>query len=215
MTKKIFQRFASLILALVITFAGAVPAYAAPSNDNFADAIQITSLPYSISADTTGATFEFNEPNPTCNYWGNPLKTVWFAYTASSNTALTVRTFPSSITPILGVYTGSSLDSLTPAGCQYFGNDLTFLPQAGQTYYFQLSGLFGDEGNISFTLDVTPPPQVQISYNPSDPNIFDNVVFYPYVNDPIGATTFAWSISDGATSDQYFLTISLPQTVTT
>ncbi len=148
MTKKVFQRFASLILALAITIAGVSPAYAAPSNDNFADATVISGLPFSLTANTTGASFEFNEPNPTCNYWGYPLKTVWFAYTPSSNTALTVRTSPSSITPILGVYTGSSLDSLTQAGCQYFGNDFTFQPQADQTYYFQLSGVFGDEGNI-------------------------------------------------------------------
>lgn len=203
MSKKAFQSFASLVLALAVMFAGVTPAYAAPSNDNFADATLITSLPFNVNSSNVDATFEFDEPTPSC-WFGYPQKTVWFAYTASSNSALTVKTSPANITPLLAVYTGSSINTLAQVGCQYFGYDFTFVPQAGQTYYFQLGGLFGDEGNISFTLDVTPPPQVQISYNPSDPNIFENVSFYPYINDPIGCcSSVAWVISDGTTSSDY------------
>ena len=202
-TIKVLTRTITIVTIFMLILSGVQPAFAA-GNDNFVDATQITGLPFSVAANTTGATFESNEPYPTCNYWGYPVKTVWFAYTPSSNVALTVKTSQSNITPLLGVYTGSSVDSLTQIGCQYFGNDFTFQPQAGQTYYFQLSGLFGDEGNISFTLDVTPPPQVQISYSPSDPSIFDNISFYPYINDPIGCcSNILWTTNDGATSDQY------------
>ncbi len=202
-TKKLLTRFVTLATVLVLALSGVSPALAAPSNDNFADATLIDSLPYSITTSNAAATFEASEPYPNCG-WGYSALTVWFTYIPSSNVALTVKTSQSNITPLVAVYTGSSIDSLAPVACQYYGYDLTFQPQAGQTYYFQVSGLFGNEGNISFQLDATPPPQVQISYYPSDPNIFDNVSFYAYINDPLSCcSNITWNISDGTTSYDY------------
>lgn len=203
-TTKFVTRTIAIVTVCVLAFSGVFPAYAAPSNDNFAEATQIVSLPFSTNSNNTGATYESFEPYPSCG-WGNQLSTVWFTYTPSSNdVALTVKTSPSNITPLLGVYTGTSIDNLTQVGCQYYGWDFSFQPQAGQTYYFQVSGLYGDAGNFSFALDITHP-QVSFSYGPSDASIFDNVSFYPYVNDPFGCcSSIAWTLSDGTTSDQYY-----------
>lgn len=181
------------------------PVLAAPTNDNFADAAEITStsLPFSVFADNTGATFEDGEFYPSCGT-ASSTKTVWFAYTPSANTSLTARSSYYNFPPVLAIYTGA-LGSLTEIACGNYYPQLTFRAQAGMTYYFQLSSLYGDEGTIPFSLEVTPPPQVGISYGPGDPSIFDNVSFYANVYDPggIGGFTLAWTISDGTTSDQY------------
>jgi len=47
-----------------------------PANDNFASAVAISSLPFSDTRDTTGATLEAGEPSPSCS--GAPVGTVWY-----------------------------------------------------------------------------------------------------------------------------------------
>lgn len=193
----------AVILVLILSLALPVGVLAAPTNDNFADA-QIVSLPYSVYHDTSGATFEADEPYPSCGY-GYSLKTAWFAYTPSTNQTLVTRAdyyyFPS----VLAVYTGNSLNNLSQVACGNYYSNFAFQAQAGVTYYFQLAGLYGDEGTIPFSLDVAPPPQVYISSGPYDPNTFDNMYFYAGTYDPAGINgfTYAWTISDGTTSDQY------------
>jgi hypothetical protein len=200
---KLFSRVASLATILILALSNVQAAHAAPANDNFADATQITSLTFSVNADNTGATSEAGEPNPSCGY-GYNLNTVWYAFTPSTNASLTASSSYYNFAPLLAIYSGS-WGNLTQLACGNFYTTLTFQAQAGITYYFQLSGLYGDQGTIPFSLAVTPPPQVNIFYNPTDPNIFDSVSFYANINDPgnIGIATFAWTSSDGASSNQF------------
>jgi hypothetical protein len=206
MSRKAFHSFFSFILALAVSFAGVVPAYAAPSNDNFADATQITGLPYFVFADNTGATFEIDEP-ASCSV-GNPLKTEWFAYTPPTDASLTAMVGNSGFSTLLGVYKGISLNSLALIGCQNGGlnnkKPITFQAEAGVAYYFQMSGIYDwNEGLIPFTLQVTPPPEVLIFYEPSDPSIFDNVYIFGDISDLPGiyGNNYAWTIWDGTTLD--------------
>jgi hypothetical protein len=201
-TSRFLTRVATLLTILMMALSSVQPAYAAaPSNDNFAAATPINTLPFTIDASNFEATLEAGEPDPTCGF-GYPLKTIWYSYTPSADATLTVLVnYPT----IVSVYTGSSVDSLNPVGCApYYYGQLSFAAQATVTYYFQLSDIFGNEGTFPFTLEVAPPPQVGISYGPSDASIFDNVGFSAYVNDPAGiyGDTYAWTISDGTTSDQ-------------
>jgi hypothetical protein len=194
----------AVILVLILALALPAAALAAPSNDNFADAVQITSIPYSINADTTGATFEAGEPTPTCSY-GYSLKTAWFAFTASANQTLVARTDYYNFPPVMAIYTGNDLNSLSQIACGNYGSTAAFQAQAGVTYYIQVAGLYGDEGTIPFYLDVAPPPQVNEYISPYDPNTFDNIYFYANTYDPanINGFTYSWTISDGTSSDQY------------
>lgn len=203
-TSKFLTRIVTILTIFMMTLSSVQPAYAAPANDNFADAIQIASVPYNnVDNDTSGATFETDEPYPSCGY-GYSLKTAWFAYTPSTNVHVTASVSYNNFQTLLAVYTGSSLNSLSQIGCSYWYNNTTFQAEAGVTYYFQVSGLYGDEGIIPFSLQFTPPPQVSINYSPDDPSIFDNVSFYANIYDPAGiyGNTFNWAISDGTTSDQ-------------
>jgi len=192
----------AVIIVLILSLALPIGVLAAPTNDNFADA-QVVSLPYSFYHDTSGATFETNEPNPSCGY-GYSLKTAWFAYTPPVNQTLIARVNYYNFPTLLAVYTGNSLNNLSQVGCGQYYNTVAFPAQAGVTYYFQIAGLYGDEGTIPFSLEVAPPPQVSASIYPYDPNTFDNVNFYASTYDPAGiyGFTYAWMISDGMVSDQ-------------
>ncbi len=200
---KVLSRTITIVTIFMLALSGVSPAFAAGANDYFASATPITSLPFSTYADNSGATFEAGELNPTCGYGSSP-STVWYSYTPSANTSLTVNASYYYFPPVLAVYTGS-LGNLTQIACGNYYPNLTFQAQAGVTYYFQLSGLYDYyQGTIPFSLQVTPPPQVYINYYPSDPSTFDNVSFSAGVSDPVGiyGNTYAWTISDGANSNQ-------------
>lgn len=201
------KTFASIVvIVLILSLALPAGVLAAPSNDNFVDAVQITSLPLSVNHDTSGASFEMDEPSPSCGY-GYSLKTAWFAYTPASNETLIARANYYYFPTLLAVYTGDALNNLSQVGCGNFHSLVVFQAQAGVTYYLQIAGLYGDEGTIPFSLEVAPPPSVGISYSPYDPNTFDNMWFYAGANDPAGiyGLTYAWTFSDGTTSDQQSL----------
>lgn len=196
----------SLIIVLILSLALPVGVLAAPSNDNFADVQVVGGLPFSVYHDTSGATFEADEPYPSCGY-GYPLKTAWFAFTPSTNQTLIARADYYYFPTILTVYTGDSLNNLSEVGCSNYWSRSTFMAQAGVTYYFQIAGLYGDEGTIPFSLEVAPPPQVSLYFYPSDPSVFDNVSFNSSVYDPasVYGFTYAWTFSDGVTSDQPYV----------
>jgi len=201
---KILSRTITLVIVFVLALSGISPALAVGTNDNFASATPITGLPYNVNQDNYGATFEAGEPTPTCGY-GYNLSTIWYSYTPATNVSLTARSSYYNFPPVLAVYMGS-FGNFTQVACGNYYPQLTFQAQAGVTYYFQLDSYYPwYQGNIPFSLEVTPPPQVSFQPYPYDPSIYDNVSFNPYVYDPagFGIASYAWTSSDGATSNQY------------
>jgi Tol biopolymer transport system component len=146
---------------------GTVPAFAVPrapsvpnslttidhplTNDNFDSAYPVEQVPFRAHVDTTGSTRESGEP-ATCAPVGG---TVWYRFRAPQNTVLTTNTFGSDFSTALGVFTGSSLTSLSQVACSVStgGNAyLNFGVAAGQTYYFQVAGPLKG-GSLTFFLD--------------------------------------------------------------
>lgn len=202
-TSKFPSRVITIAAILMLALSSVQPAYAAPSNDNFADAVQIISLPFNVNADNTGATFEAGESYPTCGYGYDPMS-VWYAYTPDEDVTLTARATYDFFPPVLAIYTGS-LGSLTQIICGNFGSQSTFRAEADVTYYFQVDSFYPwNQGTIPFSLEVTPPPYVYINYYPGDPSIYDNVWFSASIADPGGiyGDTYAWILGDGTTSSQ-------------
>jgi hypothetical protein len=201
MFHKILYRSASTVLALLLALTAVIPVFAAaPLNDNFADAEVISSLPFSATVDTTEATYEGNEPQ-ICWFMTN---TVWYSFTPSQDTPVTVDTFGSAVGANLNVFraTGSGINNLQFMGC--VGGSQSFLFQANQTYYIQAGSTFGGTGNIQINLqEFTPPPvQPNFYYYPSDPSSFDIVQFCDNSYDPagFGFSSYTWDFGDGATS---------------
>jgi PKD domain len=175
-----------------------------PTNDAFADAKIISSPPYNDSVDTTAASVEAGEPTTSCT-WNGPDRTVWYAFTPTTSESFSASIPSADFTPVLAVYTGSSLSGLTELSCRtYAGNLLTFHTNAGTTYYFQIINLYPWEtgGNMQLNLEVAPAPIAAFYFNPGDPSIYDTVQFYDQSYDPgnVGIQIWAWNFGDGATS---------------
>jgi PKD repeat protein len=175
-----------------------------PPNDNFANAIPVSSLdlPYSHSLDTDTASLESGEPVPSCAQYSSWGKSIWYAFTPSESTSISA-TAVESHGPVVAAYTGSSLADLRQVGCANWWSSLTFLAEAGTTYYFQVAADWGPGGWVTFYLRVTPSPQASFYYSPSDPSAFDTVQFYDGSWDPagIGFASWAWDFGDGATGE--------------
>ncbi|HEX6350743.1 MAG TPA: PKD domain-containing protein [Candidatus Dormibacteraeota bacterium] len=171
-----------------------------PANDSFAGATAIGSLPYTDHPDTTLASSEAGEPTPTCAY-GGLGRSVWYSYTPVGTGSVSAQA-TSMFTTVVAVYSGSSLSSLSQLACSSYGGLATVRALAGQTYYFQTFQLFGAAGPLTFTLEVSPPPQVGWTNYPFDPSIFDNVQFWDTTYDPagVGVQSWSWSFGDGATA---------------
>ncbi|MEZ5330090.1 MAG: PKD domain-containing protein [Verrucomicrobiales bacterium] len=190
--------------AIALFLSQSVPnsAAAAPANDNFVDATAISSLPYYTIADTTGATPEEAEPYNPCSYV-YPLNSVWYSYTASSTETVMAIAEYYYIAPALAVFDAN----LNLVGCTSYSGALAFQAIAGQPYYFQLSGLYGEEGPIPFRLEVAPPPNVYLNLSDYEYSIYDSVGISAYVNDAANSYpyTFQWTISDGTVSSDEYL----------
>jgi PKD repeat protein len=149
-----------LVLAMVVAVAlSSTPvAFAAPANDNFADAIIITTLPFSDEVSNIDATSETDEPR-SC---GVSTRTVWYMFTATAARVLKVDMAGSSFgdTP-LAIYraSGASFADLTTIACMGWGEPLAFQVQAGTTYYLQAADYSSGGGTLRVHLEeLTPPP---------------------------------------------------------
>jgi len=86
----------------------------APTNDNFANAINITlaSGSFTDTKDSSGATTQTTDPIPTCVV-GSP-NTIWYKFTPTSNGTITdIDTIGSSYDSVLSIWTGTA-GSLSP-----------------------------------------------------------------------------------------------------
>lgn len=166
-------------------------------NDDFANALPVTALPFSNTVDTSTATLEAGEPTPSCGS-GNPAGSVWYTFKPAVSGSVSTDATPGQT--VVAAYTGTSLTGLTDLGCRAFGALLTMQVKAGQTYYFQVGALYGQRFSVTFNLVVAGPPTAQFNSYPSDASIFDTIYFQDNSFDPGGLAiqSCAWSFSDGA-----------------
>ncbi|MFM1768427.1 MAG: hypothetical protein RJA22_956 [Verrucomicrobiota bacterium] len=129
----------------------------APPNDNFDNAIAITGSLGSITGDSLSATKEAGEPAHGEDTGGN---SVWYAWTAPADGMVTFNNFGPWWDSLLGVYTGTNLNSLTLVG----QNDdiiggliqisrVSFLATSGTVYRIAVDGFAADYGPFSLNWD--------------------------------------------------------------
>jgi PKD repeat protein len=173
-----------------------------PSNNDVANAKEINALPFSDTEDTTAGTNESGEPTPSCSYSGLPAASMWYRYTPSQDGWVSATTFGGSL--VWAAYTGSP-GSLTEKGCHTNYGRLTLAVKGGETYWFQVGGIYGTKGNLTFQLGVAPDPVAGFSPSIGDPSIFDTIQFYNYSSDPgdVGFRAATWDFDDGTASNDY------------
>ena len=161
-----------------------VEAIPPPVNDNFADATQFSSVPFSANVDLTAATTEPGEPQA----GGTFPPSAWYAFTPTTS-----GSYGGFAVSGVNVYTGSRLGDLTVLACSDWPG-LYFHADAGMTYYLQTFG-----GSIR--IDTVPPPFTDWGYSPGNPTKFDDVSFqhgFGYWDPTI--TEYAWDFGDGTTA---------------
>jgi hypothetical protein len=119
-----------------------------PANDNFANAISIGGITGSVNYTTSGATKEAGEP-------GDPNgHSVWYKWIAPANLS---TTFETTSTVSVAVYTGSSVNALSPPLASGTGS-ATFAAVQGNTYRISLETLGGTAFTSLSWQPSTPPP---------------------------------------------------------
>jgi photosystem II stability/assembly factor-like uncharacterized protein len=116
-----------------------------PINDNFANAITISTAIFSSTVDNFAATTETTDPQPSCaSGSGNPRgKTVWWKYTAGASNAVTATTAGSAYDTLLDVVTGLP-GAFVEVACNHnvagsHQSAAGFTAVTGTTYYFMVS----------------------------------------------------------------------------
>lgn len=134
------------------------------TNDGWAQAFQISSVPFTAKTNTSSVGREPGEPADCAPAGGS----VWYRFKPAEDLALIANTFGSSYSTALNVLTGEQLGSMTSIGCDRDAEGasiVAFRAKANTTYYFQVVGPIGG-GNLVFTLE--PPgstSRVSISSN--------------------------------------------------
>ncbi len=136
-----------------------------PRNNDFANAYTIArpSAVGSITfvANNVDATKETGEPNHAGNAGG---KSVWWNWTAPTNTSVTFTTKGSGFDTLLAVYTGSSVSGLTLVvsdnnSGQCGTSQVTFTPSSDTTYRVAVDGYNGAQGTIKLNLQTSSAAQ--------------------------------------------------------
>lgn len=138
------------------------------NNDYFSDSFVLDGAPVTAIGSSAGASREQAEP---WHYGSTGTASVWWRWTASKDSVITLATAGSDFDTILAVYTGNSVASLTSiASDDDSGGDrtsrLSFRAVAGTTYRIAVDGYGSETGNISLSLTESLLPAIT-SFSPS------------------------------------------------
>ena len=81
-----------------------------PANDSFANAVDVTDLPFDVRIDTIAAGIEPEEPTPSCAR--GVASSVWYRISPAEHSLIVVDAAGSGFSTIIGVYQGDTLSEL-------------------------------------------------------------------------------------------------------
>jgi hypothetical protein len=122
-----------------------------PVNDHFGDSQLLTGMSGSATGRNTVASKEGGEPN----HVGNPGGvSIWYQWTAPETAKVTFNTFGSDFNTLVGLYTGTSVNSLTSVSTNddvggLTQSRVTFNALAGTTYRIAVDGSVGVPGSVT------------------------------------------------------------------
>lgn len=128
-----------------------------PINDNFANRIVLAGSNVSTNGNNGGATLESGEPFDTYYFPSHGNKSVWFSWTAPTTGSYVISlSTPSVYNPILAIYTGSQLSSLSTVTdtVGFLSASYTVSAVAGTIYQIEIDDYSGQGG--AYTLTIAP-----------------------------------------------------------
>lgn len=171
LTPKLCRILCVLFISVAPLFTTASPVLAAaPTNDSFANATVIASLPFHDSFMLDEATTEPDEPiNDNCF----PVRqTVWYKFSSATDTVVQVDTTDSyygATAMIIFEENGTNFSGLSLTDCGYYSERIHFYARGGATYYIQVGSLGSDgdaTGAVNFNMTLMPPPPNDNFANP-------------------------------------------------
>ena len=131
---------------------GSASVVAMVANDDIANAQEITATPFTVDADTSGATSGVDDPAFSLCGGETGSATVWYRLTPGASGLFEINTEGSNYDTLLGVWTGTP-GNLTAIACDDDGGEgstsvTTALLQAGSTYYVEVAGGTGSTGGL-------------------------------------------------------------------
>ena len=189
---------------------------AGPANDHFTNSVTLVGLPASTTGSNVLATVELGEPAEH-DTGVTAQKSVWWDWSAPSNTFVSVDTFGSTFDTILAVYTGTSVGSLTKVASdnKAQGVDqsrLGFMATTGTTYRIVVDGQSGNEGDISLTITPLLEPVMSV-FDRAGTNNF-TVSFATSTNEAYGlwesTNLVDWTVFTNINSTSTLSTIDVP-----
>ncbi|BDV42272.1 serine protease [Geotalea uraniireducens] len=141
-----------------------------PANDAFADGIPLTGVSGQAAGVNLNATSEAGEPEHAGVAGG---ASVWWTWQAPAEGTVTLDTHGSNFDTLLGVYTGVSVNALTPVaandndGSAYGASGLTFPAHSGELYRLAVDGRAGATGRIDLTWSFIPAAQADLAITAS------------------------------------------------
>lgn len=160
------------VLVAGLSMPAQVGAAAVPAHDSFANAVRVDALPFRHATSTVGATIEVGEPSPPCAF---AMSTVWYGFVWPQTAVFRVTTEGSGFDTFVAAYEGTSLESLSLAGCANgsgHGATLDLPVSAGARLWLQVGGAEGGAGPLVLGIDALvtdpcpgcPPPCADPSY---------------------------------------------------
>jgi hypothetical protein len=139
-----------------------VSTWAAPTNDDFDNALVITSLPFTTNVSTVEATTAADDPvgDEDCGFDSIDGHTVWYRFTPTQNVRINANTVGTrGIDHNIFVYTGTR-GNLTRVACNFLPQSMTFDAIAGEAYFFLVGSSDDAPGRavvftVQLSLDVT------------------------------------------------------------
>ena len=127
-----------------------------PVNDLFRNRIPVRGWAFEIGGELMGARREPGEP-PHLEWWFGP-RSIWFTWTAPASGQ--VRVTPTSGFPVVSVYLGDTISSLTTVPISW--NPQRFDVQGGVTYQFALGGSLSAQALLEVWSPTGQPPPAQL-----------------------------------------------------
>ena len=159
-------RKTSLFFVLLLLLSVSRPSAATerPVNDNSADAIALTGSMVDVAGTTVGATIELGEFKWADNLGGH---TIWYMWTAPESGICTLSGTGPGAGLLFSVYVGTGLGAGTNAALRSlsivaanafssWGEPVSFSAAAGTLYRISVDGFYGEQGEVSFSVNLTP-----------------------------------------------------------